>query len=135
MASEPLSERIRRPLKAFIWCSVLVSLVVALTGWRTTVRSGECGQASWYGKKFAGKPTASGEIYDPGRMTAAHRTLAFGTRVRVHRAASGQSIIVRINDRGPFIKGRIIDLSAKAAKKLGYKSRGIARVCVEVVKK
>src|SRR6476660_9183078 len=76
--------------------------------------------ATYYGKEFAGHRTASGERFNPGAMTAAHRTLRFGTRVRVTNARTGRSVIVRINDRGPFVKGYAIDLSSGAARQLGW---------------
>jgi rare lipoprotein A len=86
------------------------------------------GKASWYGKKFHGKKTSSGEVYDMHAMTAAHKTLPLGTYVRVHNLANGKSIEVRINDRGPFVRGRIIDLSYTAAKKLEVVGPGTAPV-------
>ncbi len=91
---------------------------VAGPGGRATVCSAT-GIASYYGGKFHGRRTASGEIYNKNGITAAHRSLPFGTRVRVTSQATGRSITVRINDRGPFIRGRIIDLSAAAARALG----------------
>ncbi len=91
------------------------------------------GLASYYGEKFRGRPTASGEIFDPDQMTAAHKTLAFGTVVKVTRVDNGKSVTVRINDRGPFIRGRIIDVTPRAAKKLGFKDRGLTKVNVEVL--
>lgn len=91
----------------------------------------QSGVASWYGKSHNGRRTASGETYDMNDMTAAHRTLPFGSIVRVTRDDDGRSVTVRINDRGPYARGRIIDLSAKAAEDLGMTERGIARVKVE----
>lgn len=93
----------------------------------------QTGMASWYGPGFAGKPTASGERFRPGRRTAAHRTLPFGTVVKVTRLDTGKSVRVVINDRGPFAKGRIIDVSTKGAKRLDMKSDGTAKVEVKVV--
>jgi rare lipoprotein A len=93
----------------------------------------ESGIASWYGAPYHGQRSASGEIYDQEKLTAAHRTLPFGTRVRVHRAGREESVVVRINDRGPFVKSRIIDLSRAAAVRLGMTDRGVAPVIVEVV--
>jgi rare lipoprotein A len=84
--------------------------------------------ATYYGKEFAGRRTASGERFNPGAMTAAHRTLPFGTKVRVTNSRSGQSVIVRINDRGPFVKGRSIDLSSGAARAIGMGSTGNVRI-------
>ena len=91
------------------------------------------GMASWYGPGFAGRTTSNGEIFDPSQMTAAHRTLPFGTRVRVTSLETGSSVEVRINDRGPFKAGRIIDLSRAAADRIGMLGSGVARVRVEVV--
>ena len=88
------------------------------------------GKASFY---WHGTKTASGERYNPNGMTAAHRTLPFGTRVRVTDARTKRSIVVRINDRGPFIKGRIIDVSRGAAQQLGMVGRGVAQVEVSVL--
>ena len=85
------------------------------------------GMASWYGREFAGRRTASGERFDPAEYTAAHRTLPFGSRVRV-TSASGRSVVVRINDRGPFHGGRVIDLSEAAAAELGIVRAGSGRV-------
>jgi rare lipoprotein A len=92
----------------------------------------ETGLASYYGEKFRGRPTASGEIFDPDQMTAAHRTLKFGTVVRVTRVDNRQSVTVRINDRGPFVEGRIIDLSEAAARTIGMIGVGLVKVRVEV---
>jgi len=90
----------------------------------------QVGRASYYGKKFQGRKTASGERYDMHAFTAAHPRLPFGTVVTVTNLKNGRSVRVRINDRGPFIRGRIIDLSYAAAKKLRMLSRGVARVRV-----
>ena len=90
--------------------------------------------ASWYGPGFHGRRTASGERFDQNAMTAAHRSLPFGTKVEVVNPRNGRSVIVRINDRGPFISGRDFDLSRGAAKRLGILARGIARVRVEVIR-
>lgn len=91
------------------------------------------GEASWYGPGFAGRRTANGETFDPGQLTAAHRTLPFNSRVRVTHLQSGESVIVRINDRGPFTGGRIIDLSRAAAEQVGLLGSGIARVRLELL--
>ena len=88
----------------------------------------ETGKASYYADSFRGKPTASGQPYRPGKLTAAHKTLPFGTRVKVHNLQTGKTVKVTITDRGPFVKGRIIDLSRKAAKKIGLLRAGIAEV-------
>ena len=89
------------------------------------------GIASYYGRQYHGKKTASGETYDMNKMTAAHRTLPFGMKVRVTELSSNRSVVVRINDRGPFTRGRIIDLSLAAARRLGMVQTGSAKVKVE----
>ena len=97
-----------------------------------TVVEEAVGHASWYGAKFHGEPTASGEPFDMTELTAAHRTLPFGTRVRVTNSANGRSVVVRINDRGPFSGRRIIDLSRRAAELIGIRAKGVGRVKLEV---
>lgn len=92
------------------------------------------GQASWYGPGFYGNRTASGERLRPGTLTAAHRTLPFGTRVRVTNLWNGRSAVVRINDRGPFHGSRVIDLAQGAASRLGVASSGTAQVRLEVLR-
>jgi rare lipoprotein A len=94
---------------------------------------GETGYASYYAHHLHGARTASGERYDAEALTAAHRTLAFGTRVRVTNLANGRSVVVTVTDRGPHRKGRIIDLSRAAAQKLDFIDEGTTRVRVEVV--
>jgi rare lipoprotein A len=96
--------------------------------YRTT--SSQSGMASYYGSE-SGSQTASGARFNPNAMTAAHRTLPFGTKVRVTNKNNGRSVVVTINDRGPFIRGRIIDLSTAAAGVIGMKGAGVARVTVE----
>jgi rare lipoprotein A len=96
--------------------------------YRTT--SSQSGMASYYGSE-SGSQTASGQRFNPSAMTAAHRTLPFGTKVRVTNKNNGRSVVVTINDRGPFIRGRIIDLSTAAAGVIGMKGAGVARVTVE----
>ena len=91
------------------------------------------GQASFYADKFEGRPTASGEKYSHSKLTAAHKFLPFGTLVKVTNVKNNKSVIVRINDRGPFVKGRIIDLSKSAAQKLGFTQQGVAKVNIKVV--
>jgi len=90
----------------------------------------QCGGASWYGPGFHGKKTASGERFNENAMTAAHKTLPLGTVVKVTNQRTGKSIKVTINDRGPYAKGRIIDLSKAAAAQLGTKNAGVGKVCV-----
>lgn len=95
----------------------------------------ETGIASWYGPNFHGKRTANGEIYDQNALTAAHRTLQMPSLVRVTNLQNGKSVVVRINDRGPFKRGRVIDVSKKAATLLGFINQGTAKVRVEVLEK
>jgi rare lipoprotein A (peptidoglycan hydrolase) len=89
--------------------------------------------ASWYGPGFYGNTTACGEVYRPGTLTAAHKSLPCGTRVKVTDTYNGRSVVVRINDRGPYIGGRVIDLGEGAASALGMKSRGVTRVRMQVL--
>ena len=91
------------------------------------------GKASWYGPNFHGKLTASGEIFDQNALTAAHRELPFGTKVLVTNLKNGKSTVVTINDRGPYVKGRHIDLSKAAAKKLGMIEAGVVDVMMEIL--
>lgn len=93
------------------------------------------GRASWYGKPFHGRPTANGEIYDQDELTAAHQTLPLPSVVRVTNLENGRSLILRVNDRGPFIKGRILDVSRKAAKLLKFHDQGTTQVRIEVLEK
>jgi rare lipoprotein A len=94
----------------------------------------EVGIASWYGKPFHGRRTANGEVYDMHKLTAAHRTLPFGVKVRVTNLENNRRIVVRINDRGPFKRGRIIDLSKAAAKQLNMIDDGVVKVRIAVVR-
>jgi len=93
----------------------------------------EQGPASWYGKAFHGQLAASGEIYDREALTAAHRTLPFGTNVKIRRVDSGNTVVVRINDRGPYSGNRIIDVSEAAARRLGMTDSGVVTVALEVL--
>jgi rare lipoprotein A len=91
------------------------------------------GVVSWYGAAFHDKPTASGERFDAGAMTMAHPTLPFGTKVKVTNLRNGRTVVVRVNDRGPFVGKRIADLSRAAAAQLGIVKRGVARARIEVL--
>lgn len=93
----------------------------------------QTGKASFYADKFEGRPTASGEKYKHSKLTAAHKSLPFGTKVKVTNVANSQTVEVIINDRGPYVDGRIIDLSKSAAEKLGFVNLGLAEVQVEVI--
>lgn len=92
------------------------------------------GEASWYSDAYQGAATASGERYRKAALTAAHRSLPFGTRVRVTHLENRRQVVVRVNDRGPFVRGRIIDLSRAAAERLGMIRSGVAPVRIEVVR-
>lgn len=95
----------------------------------------QSGTASWYGKKFHGRPTASGEIFDMYKISAAHKTIPLGTYILVVNKMNGKKIKVKVNDRGPFVKGRVLDLSYAAAKKLGYSELGLTEVDIYVYEK
>ena len=92
----------------------------------------EVGVASWYGKKYHGRKTASGEVFKMNKLTAAHRTLPLGLTAKITNLDNGRTVKVKINDRGPFIDGRVLDLSYGAAKKLGMVDAGLARVRIEI---
>lgn len=98
------------------------------------VQAPQTGMASYYADRFDGLPTASGEAYRKDQLTAAHRTLPFGTMIKITNLKNGKFIIARVNDRGPHVKGRIVDVSKAAAEKLGFIRQGVARVQVEVVR-
>jgi rare lipoprotein A len=121
--------------------AVLSLLVVLAYGCRTTAPTPApkapqslSGVASWYGEEFAGRTTANGEIFDPSQLTAAHRTLPFGTVLDITNPKTSQTVRVRVNDRGPFIGGRVIDLSYAAAQKIGLIEPGIGDVQIAVVR-
>src|SRR5688572_14946380 len=120
--------------------AILALMVVLAYGCATTQpqepRPAETlqGVASWYGEEFAGRTTANGEIFDPSLLTAAHRTLPFGTVVDVTNPKTSQTVRVRVNDRGPYIGGRIIDLSYAAAKQIGLIEPGIGEVIFKIVR-
>ena len=93
----------------------------------------QTGKVSWYGPGFHGRQTANGEIFDTNEMTMAHRSLAFGSRVRVTNLDNGRSIVVRVNDRGPYMGGRIADLSHAAASRLGFVEDGVVHARIELI--
>ncbi len=115
---------LRTALGVSLMAAVLASVPTA------DAAAGNCGRASWYALTSM---TASGERMDPSKLTAAHRGLRFGTKVEVTNARNGKSVIVRINDRGPFVKGRLIDVSKAAASKLGMIHNGVAKVCYRII--
>ena len=94
----------------------------------------QSGQGSYYADKFNGRKTASGAIYRSGNMTAAHNTLPFGTRIKVTNVKNGKTVKVTVNDRGPHVKGRIVDVSGKAARKLDLVEAGVVPVQLKVIK-
>ena len=122
---------LRSVLTAGILAVLALSPVIASA--KTTSGHAQQGIASFYADKFHGRKTANGERFNQNALTAAHKSLPLGTKVRVTRVATGDSIVVRINDRGPFVKGRVIDLSRRAARELGFIRKGLAKVRVEVI--
>jgi rare lipoprotein A len=113
-----------------VFLFLIVSVVISSCSPKAT----QTGGASYYAKKFNGKRTASGAKFRSSKRTAAHRTLPFGTKVKVTNLRNGKSVKVKINDRGPFVSGRIIDLSRKAARKIDMLDAGVARVKIEYKK-
>ena len=108
---------------------VLLLAFFATSCHRKAIPSGsETGMASFYAESYNGKKTANGEIYNSSALTAAHKTLPFGTKVKVTNLSNGKSVKVRVNDRGPFVAGRIIDLTKKAAKKIDMVNAGVVKV-------
>lgn len=106
--------------------SIAIIAAASLLTLSTGAFAQQCGGASWYALHSR---TASGEMMNPGAMTAAHKTLPLGSKIRVTNSKNGKSLVVRINDRGPFIKGRVLDLSKGAAQKLGFIGAGHTKVC------
>lgn len=135
------SSRARRSLALFVL--LLLALGVSCGGKRPpkgeppprSARKGATqeGVASWYGNEFHGRPTASGEIFDQDGLTAAHRTLPLGTTAKVTNLENGKEVVLKVNDRGPFVRGRVLDCSRGAARALGFIGAGMAKVRIEVV--
>ncbi|MCF7929338.1 MAG: septal ring lytic transglycosylase RlpA family protein [Spirochaetales bacterium] len=113
----------------------LLTVLMLLTAASGLAAFDQKGLASWYGGKFQGRLTANGEVFDTNQLTAAHKTLPFGTIVRVTNMENNESVEVRINDRGPFVEGRIIDLSRAAAEAIGMTGLGVAEVRIKTVEK
>ena len=113
--------------------AVLVATAAAVLAVSSSAAYAQCGGASWYGPGFNGKRAASGEVFNENAMTAAHRSLPFGTKVVVTDQNTGKHIEVTINDRGPFHGKRIIDLSKAAATQLGFRNAGTTSVCLEAM--
>lgn len=119
------------PIKIFFMIKLITLLLIFFTHGDTNQFPTEFGIASWYGPGFHGRKTASGVVYDQNLMVAAHKTLPFGTVARVTNLENGLQVEVCVVDRGPYVKGRVIDLSSEAAKAIGLKAKGTARVRVE----
>jgi hypothetical protein len=119
--------------------SLFLVITIAMPAQARNARRGKAAiskhvaRASWYGTSFQGKPTAGGGTFNPHRLTAAHRTIHLGSKVKVTELRSGRSVVVQITDRGPFLPGRDIDLSYAAARQLGIVRRGVARVRLELL--
>jgi rare lipoprotein A len=109
---------------------LLLIATFSLTWMSCFRKATETGMASFYADKYVGRKTSNGETFKQNKLTAAHKTLPFGTKVKVTNLNNGQSVKVRINDRGPFIQGRIIDLSKKAAQKINMVNAGVAKVTI-----
>ncbi len=139
MSSHVRATALPRPATLAGWLCALTLL--ALVGCSSTPKSGgsvasghsESGIASFYGNEFQSRKTANGERFDQAKLTAAHRTLPFGTRLKVTNTENGKSVTVRVNDRGPFVKGRIIDLSSSAFKTIASINAGVAPVRIQVI--
>jgi len=137
MSLDPLSNK--KLLRGLASIATALVVATALSGCapyhaqRGVTKFHQRGKASWYGPGFAGRKTANGERFNPGAMTAAHKTLPFGTTVEVTNLQNGKRTVVRINDRGPYAGGRIIDLSKAAAKKIGLIQSGVAKVEIRAV--
>lgn len=119
--------------KHIVVAAALVTGCLTLVTGDVAASSNQCGTASWYGPGFNGKRAASGEIFNQNAMTAAHKSLPFGSMVKVVNQKTGKSITVEINDRGPYHGGRIIDLSKAAANRLGIIQAGTGKVCITKV--
>ena len=119
-------------LHSFFRLCLAASLFVPLAHQEAQAYSG-CGTSSWYGVEFDGQRTANGERFSSKAMTAAHRHFAFGTRLRVTNRANGRSVIIRVNDSGPYFGGRVLDLSRGAFSRIASVDQGIADVCFTVV--
>jgi rare lipoprotein A len=113
--------------------SPLLRLLPALLLLTGCLRPYQKGDASWYGRQYAGRPTASGDVFRPWKKTAAHKELPLGTVVKVKRVDNGKTVRVLINDRGPYIDGRIIDLSRRSARKIGMVDEGVTEVEIRIV--
>lgn len=120
-------------MRLYFLCAALL-LLSACSSQRTSTDAGVSGKASWYGAHHHGKKTASGERFNQNALTAAHRSLPFGTKVKVTNTLNNKSVTVRVNDRGPYSKGRVIDLSRAAAGKIDLINNGVAPVRLHVLR-
>lgn len=111
----------------------IILFLLSTLGSQACAQVSETGLASFYSDRFEGSLTASGAVFEQGKMTAAHRSLPFQTKVRVTNLKNKKSVVVKINDRGPFVKDRVIDLSKAAAVKLDFVDEGVAKVTIEVL--
>lgn len=130
MRSHQISKRIALVV-ALLICAAANSALFTLHSSLLSAQSAQKGKASFYAKKFHWRKTASGERLHPDSLTCAHRTYPFGTKLKVYNPANGHSVVVKVTDRGPFVRGRIIDLSWRAAQELGIISQGVAMVVVQ----
>jgi len=115
------------------FAATALALSLSFSAGTSLTLANESGVASWYGPGFHGRTTANGERYDMHGLTAAHKTLPFGTKVKVTNSRTGRSVVVRINDRGPFTRGRVIDLSRGAAEAIGIIRSGTAPVAISIL--
>ena len=122
-------------MRNFAKLTFLAFLFFAASATTLSAQETEYGKASYYSDSFQGSTTASGDVYDKNKMTGAHKTLPFGTKVRVTRLDNKKSVVVTINDRGPFIKGRIVEVSSSAAKKIGLTIDGVTEVTLDILEK
>lgn len=113
--------------------SIIAAAAFAILATSTGASFAQCGRASWYGPGFHGRTTANGERYNQHGLTAAHKTMRFGTKLRVTNKRTGKSVIVRVNDRGPYSGGRFLDLSKGAAQRIGITRTGVGSVCIAKV--
>ena len=122
-------------MRTFSKLTFLAFLIFTVSAFNLSAQETEYGKASYYSDSFQGSTTASGATYDKNKMTGAHKTLPFGTKVRVTRLDNKKSVVVTINDRGPFIKGRIVEVSSSAAKKIGLTIDGVTEVTLDILEK